>query len=315
MGLIIAILESHPPDKSGMFIMNSRWFLFSMAVVFLCVCGQDAAYPFPQDGAKPGEAGNPKVITNSIGMKLVLIPKGTFLMGSPPDEIGSKDDERRHEVTITRDYYMGVYEVTQAQYNKVMGRRNPSHFQGDRVAERHPQTNRVLKDVDSSNHPVERVSWEEAVEFCIKLSALPEERKAGRVYCLPTEAQWEYACRAGSTTAYNYGNNLGSLCDYAWYIDNSAGKTHAVGQKKPNAWGLYDMHGNVWEWCSDWFDDNYYTQSPKYNPQGPDKGSDGVRRGGSWINPADDCRSANRSRIIPDFRYSNLGFRVSAGPS
>lgn len=331
----MAILETHPPDKSGMFIMNNRWFLFSVAVVFLCGSGQDAAYSFPQGGAKAGEAGNPKEsaanplpqggakagvtgnpkeITNSIGMKLVLIPKGTFFMGSPPDEIGSEDNERRHEVTISRDYHMGVHEVTQAQYKKVMGK-NPSYFQGDQVAERHPQTNRVVKDVDSSNHPVEQVSWGEAVAFCERLSALPEEKKAGRVYRLPTEAQWEYACRAGSTTAYGSGNDDRSLGDHAWYEKNSGGKTHAVGQKKPNAWGLYDMRGNVWEWCSDRYTRDYYTQSPKDDPEGPNRGSLRVGRGGCWLRPAGYCRSALRRGYVPDDRYLTLGFRVSAGPS
>jgi formylglycine-generating enzyme required for sulfatase activity len=217
-------------------------------------------------------------------------------------------------VTISRDYYMGAHEVTQAQYKKVMGK-NPSYFQGDKVAIRHPQTNRVVKDVDSSNHPVEAVSWSEAVEFCERLSALPEEKKAGRVYRLPTEAQWEYACRAGSTTAYGCGNDDRSLGDHAWYRQNSNNLTHAVGQKKPNAWGLYDMHGNVWEWCSDWYDQNYYTQSPKDNPQGPDMGSLRVFRGGCWYFPAVNCRSAFRNWFIPAGRYGSLGFRVSAGPS
>ncbi len=318
--------------------MSSRWFLFSMAVVCLCGCGQDAVYPFTQVGAKPGEADNPcgcgqdaaypflqdgaklgevdksKVITDSIGMKLVLIPKGTFLMGRPPGEIGSFKDELGHDVTISRDYYMGVHEVTQAQYKKLMGK-NPSHFQGDRVAERHPQTKRVVKDVDSSNHPVEQVSWDEAVEFCQRLSALPEEKQAGRVYRLPTEAQWEYACRAGSTTLYGYGDNPGSLRDYAWYEDNSASQTHAVGQKKPNAWGLYDMHGNVFEWCSDWYAKDYYTQSPKDNPEGPISGSLRVFRGGSCSTHSFWCRSTGRAWRFPRNRYINVGFRVSAGPS
>ena len=294
--------------------MNSRCLLFSMAIAFLCGCAQDIAYPFPEGSGKPNDAGNLKEITNSVGMKLVLIPKGRFLMGSPPDEVGLDDSERRHEVTISRDYYLGVHEVTQAQYKKVMGK-NPSHFQGDQVAERHPQTNRVVKDVDSSNHPVESVSWDEAVEFCQRLSALPEEKKAGRVYRLPTEAEWEYACRAGSQTVYGYGNNAESLGEYAWHDGNSGNKTHSVGQKKPNAWGLHDMHGNAWEWCSDWFGADYYTQSPKDDPKGPLSGSLRVYRGGCWRFPAGFCRSASRGRFILVDQRGILGFRVSAGPS
>jgi formylglycine-generating enzyme required for sulfatase activity len=249
-----------------------------------------------------------KEITNSIGMKLVLIPKGTFQMGSPPSENGSEDNERQHEVTLTRDYYIGAFEVTQSQYEKVMGK-NPSYFQGDKIAERHPQTNRVVKEVDSSNHPVEQVSWKDAVEFCQKLSELPEEKAAGRVYRLPTEAEWEYACRAGSKSAYSFGDERDSLDDYAWYGENGDGKTHPVGQKKPNAWGLYDMHGNVWEWCSDWYGD--YPKGAVSDPVGPRGGSGRVGRGGSWDGEAANCRSADRGGDIPSDRYDSNGFRVA----
>jgi eukaryotic-like serine/threonine-protein kinase len=145
-----------------------------------------------------------------------------------------------------------VYEVTQGEYERVMGT-NPSHFKGD------PRL------------PVETVSWQDAMTFCERLSALPAERSAGRVYRLPTEAEWEYACRAGSTTIYSFGDSEGSLGDYAWYDSNSGSKTHPVGQKRPNAWGLYDMHGNVWEWCSDWYDGSYYASSPVDDPTGPVK--------------------------------------------
>jgi formylglycine-generating enzyme required for sulfatase activity len=261
----------------------------------------------------PDVPGNqPKVLTNSIDMKLVLIPKGTFMMGSPPDEKGSEEDERRHEVTISRDYHLGMHEVTQAQYKKIMGK-NPSHFQGNAVAERHPETNRVVKDVDSANHPVEQVSWEDAVEFCQRLSALPEEKKAGRVYRLPTEAEWEYACRAGSQTAHSFGSDEKSLVNFGWYDSNSKGMTHAVGLKKANAWGLYDMHGNVWEWCADRYGE--YPKGSATDPRGPEAGSDRVDRGGSWLLVAVFCRSANRFRCDPSFRYDSLGFRVALSSS
>jgi formylglycine-generating enzyme required for sulfatase activity len=248
-----------------------------------------------------------KEITNSIGMKLVLIPKGKFLMGSPPSEEGSEDDERQHEVTISRDYYLGAYEVTQGQYMKVMGK-NPSHFQGEKVAERHPKTGRVVKDVDSSNFPVEQVSWEEAVEFCRRLSALPEERKAGRVYRLPTEAEWEYGCRAGSKTAYSFGDDSRLLDDYGWYVKNAKQMTHPVGQKKANAWGLYDMHGNVWEWCSDWY--GVYPNVGETDPTGSSNGTR-VLCGGSWSDGAAYCRAAYRLWSDPTFRGNNGGFRLA----
>jgi formylglycine-generating enzyme required for sulfatase activity len=239
----------------------------------------------------------PKEITNSIGMKLVLIPKGTFVMGSPESEEGRQMDETQHEVTISKDYYLGVTEVTQGQYQKVMGN-NPSYFQ-----------KRVIGKSDSSMYPVEQVSWEDAVEFCKKLSDLPEEKKAVRVYRLPTEAEWEYACRAGSKAAYSFGANSESLGDYAWFVDDFRIQIHPVGEKKANAWGLYDMHGNVWEWCSDWYGE--YPKSAVSDPVGPKEGLIRVNRGGSWDDKAAVCRSAFRLGRVPSFRNGDLGFRVA----
>jgi formylglycine-generating enzyme required for sulfatase activity len=238
-------------------------------------------------------------ITNSIGMKLVLIPKGTFTMGSPIEEKGRFGHEEQHEVTISQDYYLGVTEVTQAQYEKMMGK-NPSYFQGAKVG----NANTAL--------PVENVSWDDAVEFCKKLSDLPEEKKAGRVYRLPTEAEWEYACRSGSKSAYSFGESSKSLGDYAWFDENSNGQTHPVGQKKPNAWGLYDMLGNVWEWCSDWYGE--YPKGAVSDPTGPIKGSDRVLRGGGWYDGAAYCRPADRVGLVPSLRYS-FGFRLALSPS
>ena len=240
-------------------------------------------------------AQSPKEIANSIGIKLVLIPKGTFMMGSPTSEEGRVQDETQHQVTISKDYYLGVTEVTQGQYEKVMGT-NPSNFQGKKTRG------------SSSNHPVEMVSWEDAVEFCKKLSVLPEEQKAGRVYRLPTEAEWEYACRAGSKTAYSFGESSKSLGDYAWFGGNSNYQTHAVGEKKANAWGLYDMHGTVWEWCSDWYGE--YPNSAISDPVGPREGSFRVIRAGSWLHAAAGCRSAYRLKLNPSNRLSVNGFRI-----
>ena len=246
-------------------------------------------------------AQSPKTITNSVGMKLVLIPKGTFTMGSPIEEEGADNDEEQHQVTISKDYYLGVTEVTQGQYEKVMGT-NPSYFQ-----------KRVIGKSDSSMYPVEQVSWEDAVEFCKKLSDLPEEKKAGRVYRLPTEAEWEYACRAGSKAAYSFGANSKTLGDYAWFVYNSGVQTHPVGEKKANAWGLYDMHGNVWEWCSDWYGE--YPKGGVSDPSGPSEGSYPVNRGGSWFYEAAGCRSADRYRDDPSYRSGNYGFRVALSSS
>ena len=238
----------------------------------------------------------PKEITNSIGVKLVLIPKGQFMMGSPESEEGRRKDETQHEVTISKGYYLGVYEVTQAQYEKVIGK-NPSLYQGAIVGN------------ENADLPVENVSWEDAVEFCKKLSGLPEEKKAGREYRLPTEAEWEYACRAGSKTAYSFDDEEGLLPEYGWFSRNSSHRTHTVGLLEPNTWGLYDMHGNVWEWCSDWYEE--YPKGAVSDPTGPKEGSLRVIRGGSWHGGAADCRSADRGWCTPDDRSFSLGFRLA----
>jgi len=227
-------------------------------------------------------------LKNSIGIELKLLPAGVFAMG----RVGG-GDETSHQVKLTTPFFLGVYEVTNAQWKRVMGSVPSSWKDGDQ--------------------PVENVSWEEAVEFCGTLSALPEERKAGRVYRLPTEAEWEYACRAGTTTQYSFGNDETHLGDYGWFDGNSGSKTHAVGQKKPNAWGLYDMHGNVWEWCSDWYAE--YQKGVASDPQGPSGGSNRVFRGGGWLGTARHCRSANCDGHVPSLRISILGFRLALSPS
>ena len=189
-------------------------------------------------------------------------------------------------MTISKAFYMGVYEVTQEQYEAVMGK-IPSAFKGEQ-------------------NPVENVSWDDAVEFCKGVS-----QKTGTAVSLPTEAQWEYACRSGSEKVFSYGDDVdyGNLGDHAWYANNSESKTHPVGQKKPNAWGLYDMHGNVWEWCGDWHAGSYANTGTR-DPQGPAAGSLRVLRGGSWLGNPKSCRSAGRFRINPVLRYGIVGFRV-----
>ncbi|MCE2792618.1 MAG: formylglycine-generating enzyme family protein [Planctomycetota bacterium] len=237
-----------------------------------------------------------KEITNSIGMKLVLIPRGKFAMGSARGNPEADADERQHEVTLTRDCYLGAFEVTQSQFEKVMGR-NPSQFQGPSIED------------GGANHPVDQVSWFDAVEFCKRLSELTEERAAGRTYRLPSEAEWEYACRAGSSDEFAFGNDVGLLGDYAWYEENSVGlQRYPVGRKKPNAWGLYDMHGNAWEWCADWYEE--YSGQPAIDPTGPSKGADRVYRGGSISRGAPYCRSANRTATNPSFA-GFVSFRVA----
>jgi len=238
----------------------------------------------------------PVVQTNCIGMPFVLIPAGEFLVGSPDsdDEAGA-DEKPQHPVRITEPFYLGACEVTQAQYQRVMGT-NPSSFKDAR-----------------GMAPVERVSWEDAQEFCTRLSGLPDEQRARRHYRLPTEAQWECACRAGTAWRFCFDESSADLGAYAWYADNSASRTHPVGQKKPNAWGLYDMHGNVFEWCQDSYDSGYYrmfTSEPAVDPSASSEASDRVIRGGCYPGRSTDCRSANRERSVPTNRSSYYGFRL-----
>jgi len=242
-------------------------------------------------------------LASYVNLDMIWIEPGSFIMGSPTDELGRDDDELQHEVTLTQGYWMGRYEITQAQYKAVM-ETNPSYFKDYEVA---------------SSLPVEQVSWDDAMEFCAKLTAI--EREAGRLpkgyeYTLPTEAQWEYACRAGTTTALNSGKNLTDVevCpnvdELGWYANNSDDKTHPVGQKQPNAWGLYDMHGNVWEWCLDKKGD--YPTTPVIDPVELVTGMDRARHGGCWQNNAAVCRSANRGyRSNSD---KDTGFRVVLTP-
>ncbi|MBS1794308.1 MAG: formylglycine-generating enzyme family protein [Acidobacteria bacterium] len=224
-------------------------------------------------------------------MEFVKIPAGSFTMGSPPGEKDREDNENQHRVTIGRDFYLGKYEVTQAQWKAVMGS-NPSIFKGD-------------------NLPVENVSWDDAQEFIKKLNA-----KGEGTYRLPTEAEWEYAARAGTTTAFSFGDSLSS--EQANFDGNypygtaSKGKylakTTPVGSYAPNGWGLYDMHGNVWEWCADWYGD--YPDGSVADPTGPGSGSNRVNRGGSWRSHGRGLRSAYRYGYVPSDRYYILGFRL-----
>ena len=269
---------------------------------------------------KPHTGDNTTIqLGNGVELEMIWIEPGTFIMGSPANELGRLSNELQHQVTLTKGYWLGKYEVTQAQYEAIMGKNPSSKIMGLGIG---------------TNYPVNCVSWKDATNFCAKLTEM--EREAGQlpkgyVYTLPTEAQWEYACRAGTTTALNSGANLTSENDcpymdevgWSWYNSgnrthptwyNPGRTTHFVGQKRPNAWGLYDMHGNMSELCLDWFDKNYYEESPATDPQGPDKGSYRVIRGGYWGSHAGGCRSAYRSYSAPGSRGSYCGFRVALAP-
>jgi len=236
----------------------------------------------------------PGTIINSLGMKLVPIKAGTFLMGGREDEEGyNEEEEQLHTVQITKPYYLGMFQVTQGEYIAVM-QENPSVFHG-------------------KNRPVEHVSWKEAVEFCTRLSAMPMEKAAGRVYRLPTEAEWEYACRAGSDTAFAFGDELTALqARFCEEIVCEPQPTMPVGMYPPNDWGLHDMHGNVWEWTSDWYALDYYANSPKSDPKGPPTGTHHVLRGGSASVKNFECRCAMRGESARDKPYAKSNARFEA---
>ena len=231
---------------------------------------------------------------------LAWIEPGTFTLGSPTTELDRVNDEGpQTQVTISRGFWMSRYEVTQEEYLAVMGN-DPSYFTGD------------------MKRPAEQMTWYDATNYCGKLTQ--QERSAGRLpagfeYRLPTEAEWEYACRAGSTTRFGYGDDLNyaNLGGYAWYVGNSDNTPHPVGQKQPNAWGLYDMHGNVFEWCLDYY--GPYPGGSVTDPKGPASGSDHVIRGGCWYFDAKDCRSAYRFSLWPDGGDNGLGFRSVLAPA
>ena len=228
-------------------------------------------------------------------MEFISIPAGSFTMGSPETEEGRSNDEKQVPVTITRAFELGKTVVTQKQWTEVMG---TDHWNWEDLKE------------TGDNYPAVNVSWNDASLFCECLTSY--EREAGRLsekqtYRLPTEAEWEYACRAGTTTAFSYGDDESSLGDYAWYDKNSKGNLHEVATKKPNPWGFFDMHGNVWEWCEDWHEDSL---SGGNDPKGPSAGSTRVIRGGDWSYLASNCRSAYRSSGNPSYRLYSHGFRI-----
>ena len=253
-----------------------------------------------QDHVKPGT-----VITNSVGMKLTSIPAGKFLMGNAVSDDWLQYEGPQHRVRITRPFHLGVHEVTRKEWTEVMGTTPWKGLAGVKERDRYPAT---------------YVNWDDATAFCRKLTE--KERAAGRLkvgesYRLPTEAEWEYACRAGSLTRYQFGDGEGSLGECAWYHANTKlvgeAYAHEVGLKRANDWGLFDMHGNAWEWCADRSGEHYYRESPVADPQGPSEGLFRVVRGGSWFAFASFCRSAYRFFAAQEIRFYRTGFRVALG--
>lgn len=266
--------------------------IIALVVVFFVVAKVVQQNTGSQATRTSGPASDKNRQILSLGMELVYVAPGSFQMGSND---GISIEKPVHTVQISRGYWIGKHEITQQEYESIMGD-NPSEFQGAR-------------------NPVEKVSWNDCVSFCKKLT--DQERRAGRLpegyeYRLPTEAEWEYAARGGSSgrsTKYAGSNSIG---DIAWYGDNSGKKTHPVGQKQANELGLYDMSGNVYEWCHDWNGD--YSSGSQTDPTGPGTGSDRVSRGGSWYYDASYCRVAGRDYYPPTSTPTNVGFRVVLAP-
>ena len=259
--------------------------LFLALVIVACACSSQA-----RAGADISDQTS-RVLTNSIGMEFVLIPAGEFMMGCSDSSKACQNDAKpQHRVTISQPFYLGKYEVTQEQWKTVMGRREGA-FKGRKL-------------------PVEFVDWDEIQEFIRRLN----EKEGTHKYRLPTEAEWEYAARAGTTSTYYFGDDPAQAGEYAWCYENSSFSTHPVGQKKPNPWGLYDMLGNVEEWVQDWYDENYYARSPSVDPPGPAVGIRRVVRGGSWATGAVGLRPGFRMWNSPDTGggFATLGFRLAA---
>jgi hypothetical protein len=265
-----SFLKNSPPEFS---------FTISLVVVVILLCLYGCGNRESELGSRKSGLGTQLVpLTN-----MIFVKAGTFMRIKFP-------------VTLTHDFWLGKYEVTQGEYASMMGK-NPSHFPGD------------------TNRPVEKVKHFEAVAYCSAVTK--REQEAGRLppgwtYRLPTEAEWEYACRAGTTNLFSFGNSATNADQYAWTQENSESITHPVGQKRPNPWGLYDIHGNVWEWCSDWFAP--YPAAALTNPAGPTQGKFKVFRGGGWNNDADFARSANRFMMSPSNGIYFVGFRIALSP-
>ncbi|MFO0809360.1 MAG: SUMF1/EgtB/PvdO family nonheme iron enzyme [Gemmataceae bacterium] len=258
-------------------------------VLLAAVCATGYVVFARKHEVKDGKAKESRPISlprmvNSVGMTLVQVPGGELVMGDP-----LRADAPLHRVLLARSFWVGIHEVTQKQYQLVTGL-NPSRFQGD-------------------SYPVERVSWTDAVEFCQKLSERDEEVQAGRTYRLPTEAEWEYFCRANGRTAFTNGPSISAQA--ANLLLGGLSRTAAVGTYAPNAWGLYDVHGNVWEWCSDWYGLDAYKVGSGIDPTGPDTGRTRVARGGSFQSIPEECRAGYRNdSFAPDHKAPDLGFRV-----
>ncbi len=258
------------------------------------VAGLALAFGVLSCEAAPAPVVHAVAVAPGATLEFVALPPGTYERGSAETEAGrDRDEGPRHRVTLTRGFWLGRHEITQAQWTAVMGT-NPAVFK---------------QGPDAPRRPVESVSWDDCARFIARLNALGVGR-----FRLPTEAEWEYAARAGTTTRFPWGDDPKDFEThrFAWANSRSYAVTHPVGAKPPNPWGLYDLHGNVWEWCSDWY--GPYPAGPLTDPAGPAEGRERVFRGGSWYDFPPSLRSANRHRHVPDRRYTAVGLRLAWEP-
>ncbi|MGD0092955.1 MAG: SUMF1/EgtB/PvdO family nonheme iron enzyme, partial [Planctomycetota bacterium] len=283
---------------------------------------------------QPAIAALPKELALDLGggvkMDMLLVPAGEFVMGSND---GPPEEKPVHNVKVSKPFYIGKYHVTVAQF-RAFADGTKYRTEAEKCGKGQTWKDGGWKEVagvnwqtpgfpQEDNFPACVITWNDAQEFCKwaterTAGVSPALEKAGGTpavrkwtVCLPTEAQWEYACRAGTTTRYNSGDKDSDLEQEGWFNNNSGRHTNACGLKKPNAWGLYDMHGNVWQWVQDFFNDKYYTESPLLDPKGPANGAERVLRGGAWDDRPDNCRASRRHRDIPGGRYTSRGFRLA----
>ncbi len=265
----------------------------SIALLLACLaatagCGGSTA-PAPSGPQEPPAPTLEVTLPGEVALDMVWIAPGTFTMGSPASEEGRNEDEDpAHTISISQGFYLGRFEITQAQWHSIMGN--------------DPDTLR------SPTHPRQNVSWDQVQLFIRRLNATV----AGTPYRLPSEAEWEYACRAGTQTAWSFGDDISQLPEYAWFLDNTPTppRPHAIGLKRPNPWGLYDMHGNMREWCQDWYGIDYYQRSPRTDPPGPGFGRGSILRGGGFGSQAGSTRSANRSGDFGASSAPSYGLRL-----
>jgi formylglycine-generating enzyme required for sulfatase activity len=292
-------MDKRELGRSGLEVsaIGPRWLAAAALAAMLAAAVQ------PGQAQQPAVTAAPATVTNSIGMRFVRIPAGSFMMGAvEQDRQGGPHEKPRHRVAISKPFYLAQFELTLAQWEAVMGR---SPYVGPRSNSYYDLPGMAAR-INRPDHPA-TISWNESQEFIRLLN----QKEGHQRYRLPTEAEWEYAARAGTTTVYSFGDDTGQLGRHAWFGESFAtGGTHPVGQKPANPWGLHDIHGNVWEWVQDWYAPDAYARGEATDPAGPASGTRRVVRGGSWHSTGDGWRSSARRDYVPDYRGISIGLRL-----